>query len=214
MKIDGGRLLSVVAIAPVLATGTDNAQLQTFQSWAHSPTTAVLMAIAWVALVAMAFTPLGRRITRRTASDTLRAVVVVLGVLGVISWLTRSPLLMALMMVLLWACVVWYVVTLNGPVVSRVGRLRSELDPAERARLQAEQTAAAERGAVLERVLDEADEDRHSSDVRYVRGAILAAASFCIAGMACQQAEPEPGTATEYGSVFLSVTWNPWPAMT
>jgi hypothetical protein len=161
MKIDGGRLLSVVAIAPVLATGTDNAQLQTFQSWAHSPTTAVLMAIAWVALVAMAFTPLGRRITRRTASDTLRAVVVVLGVLGVISWLTRSPLLMALMMVLLWACVVWYVVTLNGPVVSRVGRLRSELDPAERARLQAEQTAADERGAALERVLDEADEDRH-----------------------------------------------------
>ena len=161
MKIDGGRLLSVVAIAPVLATGTDNAQLQTFQSWAHSPTTAVLMAIAWVALVAMAFTPLGRRITRRTASDTLRAVVVVLGVLGVISWLTRSPLLMALMMVLLWACVVWYVVSLIGPVVSRVGRLRSELDPAERARLQAEQTAAAERGAALERVLDEADEDRH-----------------------------------------------------
>ena len=161
MKIDGGRLLSVVAIAPVLATGTDNAQLQTFQSWAHSPTTAVLMAIAWVALVAMVFTPLGRRITRRAASDTLRAVVVVLGVLGVISWLTRSPLLMALMMVLLWACVVWYVVTLVGPAVSRVDRLRSELDPAERAGLQAEQTAAAERGAVLERVLDEADEDRH-----------------------------------------------------
>lgn len=158
MKIDRDRLLSVAA--PVLATHADTQQLQTFQSWAHSTTTAVLMTIAWVALLAMVFTPLGRKMTKRTASDTLRVAVVVLGVAGVISWLTRSPLFMAFMMVLLWACVVWYVVTLIGPAVSRVARLGSQLDPQERARQEAEQTTAAERGAALERVLDQVDEER------------------------------------------------------
>jgi len=145
----------------VLATGADDRQLQTFQSWAHSTTSAVVMAIAWVALAATVFTPLGRRVAQCSPSDTLRAVVIILGILGVVSWLTQSWWFMILMVILLWACVVWYIVTLIGPAMSRVGRLAAELDPQERIRLQAEHTAAAQRGAALERVLDEVDEQRH-----------------------------------------------------
>ena len=161
MEIKGDRLLSLVALAPLLATAADDRQLQTFQSWTHSTTTLVLMAIAWVALMAMVFTPLGRRVTGRSPSDTLRAVVVVMGVLAIISRATRNWWFTVLMVVLLWGCVIWYVVTLIGPAMSRVGRFTAELDPKERLRLQEEQTAAAQRGVALERVLDEVDEERH-----------------------------------------------------
>ena len=160
MEIKGDRLLSLVAIAPLLATATDDRQLQTFQAWAHSTTTLVLMAVAWVALVAMVFTRLGRRVTGRSPSDTLRAVVVVMGVLAIISWATRNWWFTVLVVVLLWGCVIWYVVTLIGPAMSRVGRFTAELDPEERLRLQEEQTAAAQRGAALERVLDEVEQER------------------------------------------------------
>jgi hypothetical protein len=121
----------------------------------------VILAVAWVALAVMVFTPLGRRVSGRSPGGTLRAVVVVLGVLGAASWATHIWWLTILMMVALWSLVVWYVVTLIGPAMSGASRLKAELDPEERAQLQAEQAAAAERGASLERVLDEIDEERH-----------------------------------------------------
>jgi signal transduction histidine kinase len=135
--------------------------MQTFHTWAHSSTTVVILAVAWLVLAVMVFTPLGRRVSGRSPSGTLRAVVVVLGVLGAASWATHIWWFTILMMVALWSLVVWYVVTLIGPAMSGAGRLKAELDPEERAQLQAEQAAAAERGASLERVLDEIDEERH-----------------------------------------------------
>jgi hypothetical protein len=162
VKRKRGRLVSLVATAPVLAAGADNQQqMQTFHAWAHSSTTAVILAVAWVALAVMVFTPLGRRVSGRSPGGTLRAVVVVLGVLGAASWATHIWWLTILMMVALWSLVVWCVVTLIGPAMSGASRLKAELDPEERAQLQAEQAAAAERGASLERVLDEIDEERH-----------------------------------------------------
>ena len=160
MEIKGDRLLSLVALAPLLATAADHRQLQTFQSWTHSTTTLVLMAIAWVALMAMVFTPLGRRVTGRSPSDTLRAVVVVWAPLPsspgdpelVVHGPHGRPAVGLRHLVF---------VTLIGPAMSRFGRFTAELDPKERLRLQEEQTAAAQRGAALERVLDEVDEERH-----------------------------------------------------
>lgn len=161
MKIGEAWRLSPAAIAPVLATGSGSQQLQQFHTWAHSPTSAVLLAVGWAVAAALVFTPLGRRISGRTASSTLRAVVVVLGVLGVVSWVTRSSLFTTLMLVALWACAVWCIVRLIGPAMSRAGDLKTELDPEKRAELEAEHAAAAERGASLEHVLDEVEEERH-----------------------------------------------------
>jgi hypothetical protein len=161
-----GRLVSLAATTPVLAASADNQQqLQTFHTWAHSSTAAVILAVAWVALAVMVFTPLGRRVSGRSPGSTLRAAVIVLGVLGAASWATHIWWFTILMMVALWSLVVWYVVTLIGPAMSGASRLKTELDPEKRAQLQAEQAAAAERGASLERVLDEIedehDEERH-----------------------------------------------------
>lgn len=161
MKKRRDRLVSLAAAAPVLAAGADNQQqAQTFQAWAHSSTTAVILAVAWVVLAVMVFTPLGRRVSGRSPSGTLRAVVVVLGVLGAAGWVTHIWWFTILMMVALWSIVVWYVVTLIGPAMSGAGRLKAELDPKERVELQQEQAAAAERGASLERVLDEVEDER------------------------------------------------------
>jgi len=155
------RLVSLAAAAPVLAAGADNQQqAQTFHAWAHSSTTAVILAVAWVVLAVMVFTPLGRRVSGRSPSGTLRAVVVVLGVLGAAGWVTHIWWFTILMMVALWSIVVWYVVTLIGPAMSEAGRLKAELDPKERVELQQEHAAAAERGASLERVLDDIEDER------------------------------------------------------
>ena len=161
MKIGEARRLTPAAIVPVLTARSDSQQLQQFHSWAHSPTSAVLLAIGWVVAAVVVFTPLGRKISGRSASSTLRAVVVVLGALGAVSWVSRSGLFTILMMVALWACAVWCIVTLIGPAMSRAGDLKTELDPEKRAELEAERAAAAKRGASLEHVLDEVEEERH-----------------------------------------------------
>ena len=150
--------LATTAVAP--ATASDTTQLQMFQSWAHSPTTAVIMAVAFAVLALLVFTRLGPRLFKRTASDTTRAAVVVLGVLGVVSWVTAVWWFTTLMVVLLWACLAWLIVRGLGGAVSGAARLATNLDFGKRAELQREQAAAAERGAALERVLDEAEEDR------------------------------------------------------
>lgn len=161
MTISQGQRFGLIATAPLLGADADTQQqLQTFHSWAHSPVTLAIMAVAWVALAAVVFTPLGQRVTRRAPSDTLRAVVVVLGVLGIAAWATGNWWFTILVVALLWGVVVWYLVTLIGSTVSRVGSLAAELDPEKRARLQQEHAAAAERGAALDRVIGEIDEER------------------------------------------------------
>jgi len=151
-----GSLVTVALEGP-----PDNTQLQTFQSWAHSPATAALLVVAYAILAALAFTPLGPRLLKRPASGTWRAVVVVLGVLGVLGWVSHNWWFTTIMMAVLWGCAVWLIVRWLGSAVSGVDRLATELDPEKRAELQREQAAAAERGAALERVLDEAEEDQH-----------------------------------------------------
>jgi hypothetical protein len=160
MKTSQGQRLGLVATAPLLGADPYGQQLQTFHSWAHSPMTLAIMAVAWAALAVAVFTPLGQRITGRAPSATLRAAVVVLGILGVVAWVTHNWWFTILMLVLLWGVVVWYLVTLIGSAVSRVGGLAAELDPEERARQHEEHAAAAQRGAALERVLDEIDGER------------------------------------------------------
>jgi hypothetical protein len=146
---------------PYSTPGSDRGQLQMFQSWARSPTTAAVMVVAFVVLAVLVFTPLSHRVFRHPPGDTWKAVVVVLGVLGAGGWATRSWWFSLLMMVALWACVVWLLVGHLGSAVTEVGRLATELDPQKRAELREEQDAAAERGAALEKVLDEVDEERH-----------------------------------------------------
>lgn len=146
--------------ASLVVTASDQAQLHTFQSWARSPTSAVVMVAAFVVLAVLVFTPLSNRVFRRPPGATWKAVVVVLGVLGAVSWLTRSWLFSTLMVVALWACVVWLLVGNLGSVVTEVGRLAAESDPQERAELRDEQHTAAERGAALEKVLDQVEDER------------------------------------------------------
>ena len=161
MKISQGQRFGLVATAPLLGVGEDTQQqLQTFHSWVHSPVKLAIMVIALVALAAAVFTPLGQRVSGRAPSGTLRAAVVVLGVLGVSAWATANWWFTILTVVLLWGVVVWYGVTLIGSTVSRVGSLAAELDPEKRARLHEEQAATAERGAALDGVLDEIDKER------------------------------------------------------
>jgi len=155
-----GSGLSFVMAASAGTSASDNGQLHTFQSWAHSPATAAVMLVGYAILVALVFTPLGPKLFRRPPSGTWRAVVVVLGVLGLLSWVSSNWWFTTLMMVALWGCAVWLIVRGLGSAVSGVERLATELDPEKRAELQREQAAAAERGAALERVLDEAEEDR------------------------------------------------------
>ncbi len=164
MKIPQGQRFGLVAAAPLLGadTGTQQ-QLQTFHSWADSPATLAIMVVAWVALAAAVFTPLGQRITGRAPSDGLRAAVVVLGFLAVVARVSHNWWFTILMVVLLWGVVVWYVVTMIGSTMSRVGSLAAELSPGERARLHEEQAATAERGAALDGVLDEIGKERPSA---------------------------------------------------
>jgi len=135
-------------------------QLNTFHAWARSPTTAAVLIVAFVVLVVLVFTPLAHRVFRHPPGDTWKAVVVGLGALGVASWVTRSSVLLVLMAVALWGCVVWLLARHLGAAVIDAGRLRAELDPEKRVELQAEQHVAAERGAALEKVLDQAEGDR------------------------------------------------------
>jgi len=152
--------VSYLTAASAPATASDEAQLHTFQSWAHSPATAAILIVGFAILVVLVFTPLGPRVFKRTPSGTWRAIVVVLGVLGVLSWVSHSWWFTTLMMVALWGCAVWLIVRWLGSAVSGVERLATELDPEKRAELQREQAESAERGAALERVLDEAEKDR------------------------------------------------------
>ena len=164
MKISQGQRFGLVATAPLLGVGEDTQQqLQTFHSWAYSPVTLAIMAVAWVALAVAVFTPLGQRIAGRAPSDTLRAAVVVLGVLAVVARVSHNWWFTILVVVLLWGVVVWYGVTLIGSAMSRVGSLAAELNPGERARLHEEQAATAERGAALDGVLDEIGKERPSA---------------------------------------------------
>ena len=106
MKIGKARRLSLAAIMPVLVSRSDSQQLQEFHTWAHSPTSAVLLVVGWVVAAVMVFTPLGRKVSGRSASSTLRTVVVVLGVLGAVSWVTKSSVLAMVMLAAIWACAV------------------------------------------------------------------------------------------------------------
>ena len=146
--------------ATTVASASDQSQLQTFQSWAHSPATAAIMIVAFAILAIVVFTPLGSRLFRRPVGGTWRAVVVVLGALAALSWVSHNWWFDALMVVALWGCVVWLIVRWLGPAVSGAGRLATELDPEKRAQLQREQAASAERGSDLERVLDQMEDER------------------------------------------------------
>jgi len=152
--------LSLVTATSARTAASDDAQLHTFQSWAHSPATAAILVVGFAILAVLVFTPLGLRVFGRAPGGTWRAVVVVLGVLGVLSWVSHNWWFTTLMMVALWSCAVWLIVRWLGSAVSGAGHLATELDPEKRAELQREQAAAAERGAALERVLDEAEDDR------------------------------------------------------
>jgi len=149
---------AVVAIAS--ASSSDESQLQILRSWTHSPATAVLLALAFVALAAVVFTPLGPRLLRRSPSGGWRIVVVALGVLGALSWVSHNWWFEVLLMVALWGCVVWFVVTSVGAAVVGVGRFANDLDPQKRAERQRGQVASAERGSDLDRVLDRMEDER------------------------------------------------------
>ena len=161
MTISQGQRFGLIATAPLLGADADTQQqLQTFHSWAHSPVTIAIMAVAWVALAVAVFTPLGQRVTGRAPSGTLRAAVVVLGTLGVMAWVTGNWWFTILLLVVLWSLIAWYGVTRRGSAMSRVGSLAAALDPEKRARLRQEHAATAERGAALNGVLDEIGKER------------------------------------------------------
>ena len=152
--------VSFVTATSARTTASDQAQLHTFTSWAHSPVTAAIMVVGFAILVVLVFTPLGPRVFGRPPGGTWRAVVIVLGVLGVLSWVSHNWWFATLMMAALWGCAVWLIVRWLGSALSGIDRLATELDPEKRAELHREQAAAAERGAALERVLDEAEKDQ------------------------------------------------------
>ena len=142
------------------ALDSENSQLRTFQSWAHSTATLVIIVVAWLVLATIVLTPLSRRVLRHRPSDTARAVVVVLGLLGVASWVSRNWWFTTLMLVARGGCGVWYLIACLGTVMAGAGRFVDELDREKHAEAQMQRADSAERGAALDRTLGKIDAER------------------------------------------------------
>jgi hypothetical protein len=165
--------VAVMAAAPTLAAATTEEQrhdLDLFYSWLHSPITAAVLILVWLAIVVLAFTPFGERLTHHRASDTLRAVIVTVGVLGVLSWVTQSMWFRILMFVALWGVACWYIVTLIGPAVTGASLAAGRLTPEQRREREAEVAAGRVRGAALEQVLGEMEYEEHPGSMPVDRG--------------------------------------------
>ena len=150
----------LAAAGPALATATsveEQRDLDLFQSWLHSPVTVAILATVWLMVAALAFTSLGERFAHRTASDTFQALIVVIGVLATLSWVTQVLWFRLLIFLALWAIAVWYIVTLLWPALSKVQTIPATLDASQRREAGAELSEHKARGEALERVLDEAE---------------------------------------------------------
>lgn len=155
------KLLAVLG-PPRLADDPYRAQLRTFQSWAHSPFTAVLLVVAYAGLVALVVAPPGRRLAGPQAGATGRVAVVALGILALAAWLSRDLWFILLTGAALWACLAW-VITAAGilaTVMSLPDRLATELIPARRREHRRERSESVDRGAALTRVLDKIEGER------------------------------------------------------
>jgi len=153
-------LLAVLG-PPRLADDPYAWQLSQFDHWLRSPYTAVLLAVAFAALVALLVVPPNRRSgSHMREAGTL--LVVALGAFATLAWVSHNQWLILVSLAVLWGCVGWAATGAGviGAIAMLPGRLRRELDPVRRAEFRHDRSQAAGRGAALTRVLDEIEGER------------------------------------------------------
>ena len=147
---------------PALADSDASGQLRSFQAWSHSPLTAILLAIAFAGLVVLVIAPPGRRFSGRQAGAIGQGVVIFLGILGVVAWVSHNLWVELLVMAGLWGYLAWVIAAsgLIAEVMTLPDRLASELSPTKRRELRDDRTAAVDRGSALTHVLDKIEDER------------------------------------------------------